>query len=97
MNSSNNCIDIGTCAKTMNFKGIGRNKLYEFLRNEKYLMHNNIPYQKTIDLEWFRVITQQYSVPSTGQVKTFLKTLVTQKGMKAISRQLAKHGYKKAK
>lgn len=33
-------------AKVLGIKGMGRNNLFEFLRQEKVLMNNNIPYQR---------------------------------------------------
>ena len=47
--SSKDAIDIGNCAKVLN-RNIGRNTLFEFLRNKKILNQDNIPYQKYIDL-----------------------------------------------
>lgn len=44
---SKDAIDMHAVAKTLNM-GIGRNKLFEFLRRQKVLMQNNIPYQSYI-------------------------------------------------
>ena len=33
-----------TVAKTLNFKGVGRNNLFEILRENKILQSNNQPY-----------------------------------------------------
>ena len=72
--SSKDAIDIGNCAKVLN-RNIGRNNLFEFLRNKKILQSDNIPYQKYIDSGYFRVIETKYTIPS-GETKISLKTLV---------------------
>lgn len=84
--SSKDAIDIGNCAKVLN-RHIGRNNLFEFLRNRKVLQSNNIPYQKYIDLGYFRVIESKYTIPS-GETKISLKTVVLQKGVAYINKIL---------
>ncbi len=84
--SSKDAIDIGNCAKVLN-RNIGRNNLFEFLRNKKILQSDNIPYQKYIDSGYFRVIETKYTIPS-GETKISLKTLVLQKGVAYINKLL---------
>ena len=84
--SSKDAIDIGNCAKVLN-RNIGRNSLFEFLRNQKILQQDNIPYQKYIDSGYFRVIETKYTIPS-GETKISLKTLVLQKGVAYINKLL---------
>lgn len=84
--SSKDAIDIGNCAKVLN-RSIGRNNLFEFLRNKKILQQDNIPYQKYIDQGYFRVIESKYTIP-TGETKISLKTLVLQKGVAYINKLL---------
>ena len=67
-------------------KGYGRNKIFEYLRNEKILDMNNIPYQRYVDSGWFRVIEQKYMRNGEQQVTT--KTLVYQKGIDAIRKRI---------
>ena len=83
---SKDAIDIGSAAKVLNM-GIGRNKLFEILRNKGILMNNNIPYQKYIDCGYFRVIEQKYTKPD-GTVCINIKTLVYQKGLDFIRKLL---------
>lgn len=83
---SKDAIDMQAVAKTLNV-GIGRNKLFEFLRNQKVLMQNNIPYQSYVDLGWFRVIESKYNKPN-GDVHINLKTVVLQKGLDGIRKLL---------
>lgn len=84
--SSKDAIDIGNCAKVLN-RNIGRNNLFEFLRNRKVLQQDNIPYQKYIDSGYFWVIETKYTIPS-GETKISLKTLVLQKGVAYINKLL---------
>jgi len=83
---SKNAIDIGSAAKVLDM-GIGRNKLFEILRNKGILMSNNIPYQKYIDRGYFRTIEQKYSKPD-GTICINIKTLVYQKGLDFIRKLL---------
>ena len=84
--SSKDAIDLGAAAKVLDI-GIGRNKLFELLRNKQILMQNNQPYQKFIDSGYFRVIEQKYVAGS--ETKISIKTLVYQKGLDFI-RKLVK-------
>lgn len=84
---SKDAIEIGQVAKVLEIPGIGRNKLFAFLREKQYLMENNIPYQKYIDNGYFRTIEQKYSMPD-GETRISIKTLVYQKGVDAIRRLL---------
>lgn len=81
---SKDAISIGEVAKTLNM-GIGRNRLFEILRNKNILQADNIPYQKYIDAGYFRVIEQKYTRPD-GETHISLKTLVYQKGLNYIRR-----------
>ena len=91
---SKDAIDMQAVAKVINM-GIDRNKLFDFLRNNKVLMQNNQPYQYYIDLGWFRVIESKYTKPS-GDICINLKTVVFQKGVDGI-RKLIKQKRKEAK
>ena len=79
---SKDAIDIGSAAKVLNM-GIGRNNLFEMLRNKGILMQNNQPYQRYIDLGYFRMIEQKYNKPD-GSTHISIKTLVYQKGLDYI-------------
>ena len=88
---SSDTIEIGEVAKVLNC-GIGRNKLFDFLRKEKVLMKNNIPKQHFVDEGYFRVIETKYTKPN-GDVSINLKTVVYQKGVDYIRKLLKKKGY----
>ena len=84
---SKTAIPIGDVAKILDMK-VGRNKLFEFLRDEKILMPDNRPYQKYIDAGYFRVVEQKYEV--NGEIRINIKTLVFQKGIDFIRKRLNK-------
>lgn len=92
---SKDAIDMQAVAKVINM-GIGRNKLFEFLRNNKVLMQNNQPYQYYIDLGWFRVIESKYTKPS-GDICINLKTVVFQKGVDGIRKLIKQNKHKNNK
>jgi len=75
-------IDMGHAAKTLNV-GIGRNKLFEILRNKSVLMRDNVPFQKYVDMGWFRCVEVKY-VRTNGDIHINIKTLVLQKGLDGI-------------
>lgn len=87
--SSKTAIQMSEVAKVLNYPGHGRNRLFEFLRNKKVLMANNIPYQKYVDCGYFRVIEQKYTKPS-GDTAINIKTLVYQRGINFIKKLLDK-------
>lgn len=87
-NSSDN-IDMNELAKLinnenilLNGKKVGRNKLFQWLREKKILMENNLPYQKYIDSGYFNVIETVKQTAYGSQ--TFRKTLVTGRGQLKI-------------
>ena len=87
--------EIGTVAKLLNFKGVGRNTLFDVLRKKGVLQANNIPYQKYVDNGYFRVIESKWNDYITGDVKISFKTVVYQKGVEFIARILRDLGYQK--
>lgn len=82
--SSSDCIEMKEVAKLLNIKDMGRNKLFEILRNKNILDRNNQPYQKYVDAGLFRIVESKYSV--NGDVRINLKTVVFQKGIDFIKK-----------
>lgn len=80
---SRSAISMAEAAKVIGM-GIGRNQLFGILREKKVLRENNEPYQKYIDLGWFRVVEQKWSSAGTGETNVSIKTLVYQKGIEGI-------------
>lgn len=83
---SKDAIPMAQVAKVLDM-GIGRNKLFAFLRENGVLRSNNEPYQEYIDKGWFRVVEQKFTTPD-GETRINIKTLVYQKGMNGINRML---------
>ena len=86
---SKTAIEMAAVAKVLNFNGVGRNKLFEILRDERILQSDNIPYQKYIDNGWFRTIEQKYS--KDGETYINIKTLVYQKGVDGIRKMIERY------
>jgi prophage antirepressor-like protein len=66
--------------------GTGRNRLYDFLRKQKILMSNNVPYQEYIDRGYF--VVKEKSIQMGEQVINKPQTYVTAKGVDFIFRLL---------
>ena len=90
---SKHTCDMQTVAKVLNFKGVGRNTLFEILRNENILQTDNKPYQKFVDAGWFRLIETKYNDEMSGELRIYFKTVVFQKGIEKISNILKQLGY----
>jgi prophage antirepressor-like protein len=80
--NTGNGVSIGDFAKTI---GLGQNKLFDWLRKNKYLMSNNIPYQQYIDNGYFKVI--EWVLEKKNEAK--FKTLITGKGQEYISSKIS--------
>lgn len=78
--SASNAISVRDFAKLLYDEKIkiGQNNLFKWLRDNGYLMRDNMPYQKYIDSGYFEIIEQTYETPYGTKVS--LKTLVTGKG-----------------
>lgn len=88
---SKDAISLGDAAKILDL-GVGRNKLFKFLRAEKILQSNNIPYQEYIDRGYFRTIEQKYTVNDETRIN--IKTLVYQRGLDYILKKWNKRYYR---
>lgn len=89
---SKDAIDMKDTANALHM-GIGRNKLFQFLRDQKILTQNNRPYQQYIDCGYFRVIEQKYD-RGYGETGVNIKTVVYQKGVDFIRKKLLEAGIK---
>jgi phage antirepressor YoqD-like protein len=89
---SEDLIEMSSVAKILNFKWIGRNRLFEFLRGKEILRHNNEPYQKYVDRGYFKIIEQVFD-NNYGDSMINRKTMVYQKGMDFIRKLLIEANY----
>ena len=90
VSDSSNLIDMGKMAKLLKDEkiNIGRNRLFEWLRNKGILMKNNVPYQKYIENGYFKIKESVYETPYGS--KTNVTTFVTGKGQIYITENLRK-------
>ena len=90
MSGNSDKIDIGDFAKMLKDENIkiGRNRLFQWFRDNKVFMKNNIPYQKYIDSNYFEVAQVVKSTPY-GE-KIFPKTVITGKGTIYFTEKIAR-------
>lgn len=83
-------IDVGAFAKLLHKKSvdIGRTRLFAWLREQKYLRHNNEPYQKWIDSGIFQ--TREFTYMAQGQPCIGIKTYITGKGQTYLANKIGK-------
>lgn len=88
VSNTTDLIDMGNMAKLLKDENInvGRNRLFDYLRKNKILMQNNLPYQRYIDEGYFRVKELTYSTPYGDKVQN--KTYVTGKGQIYLTEKL---------
>ncbi len=91
---STTTFEISKVAKMLNFIQVGRNNLFEILREQGILQRDNTPYQNYVDRGWFRLIETKYTKPN-GDVQLNYKTVVYQKGIEHIAKLLKRLGYQK--
>lgn len=77
--------------KKQKVKSIGRNRLFEILRDLGILMKDNRPYQSYVDLGYFKLV--EVSVPREGKDLVFIVTYVKQKGLEFLRKTLLNEGY----
>ena len=86
---SDDTMDFKQVAKVLNYKNIGRNTLFKILREKGILNSYNEPYQKYVNLGYFKVIENSF-IDCFGDVKIRTKTVVFQKGIDYINKLLEK-------
>lgn len=86
-------VDMDVAAKLLNFKGIGRNKLFGLLRDFKILDKYNRPYQQYVDKGWFKLVETSCVHTTTGDKLVNHKVVLFQKGLDNIHSILIKKGY----
>jgi anti-repressor protein len=79
---SDDTIDMAEVAKVLNC-GMGRNRIFQLLREKEILNNSNQPYQQFVDRGYFRVVESRFTLPD-GTTRINLKTVVFQKGLDFI-------------
>lgn len=87
---SSDTVDVGEFSKIVKNEhiDIGRNRLFEWLRRNKFLMSNNTPYQKYIERKYFEVV--ETTKETAYGTKVFTKVLITGKGQVFFVEKLRK-------
>lgn len=80
-------ITMSNLAKSLNIKGIGRNKLFKILRDNEVLRNNNEPYQRYVDSGYFEVLN------GNKNGFKYIQTVVTGKGMSWINKKMKQWEY----
>lgn len=93
---SETTVDFWQASEILNYKGLGRNKLFQYLRDKEILMSNNIPYQRYLDAGYFRLVKTTWNTPNNDRM-VYLKTVIYQKGLDFLSKIIEKDGYVKNK
>lgn len=84
--NTNGYYDVGTYAKILESKELGRTRLFSWLRDKKILMKDNVPYQNYT--KYFKVIP----VVNKFNGQTNYKTLIKPEGITYIYNKLLKDG-----
>lgn len=90
VSNTTSLIDMNQMAKLLNDENIniGRNRLFEILREREILRDNNEPYQRYIDSGYFKIKESTYETPYG--TKTYVKTYITGRGQIWITERLRK-------
>jgi len=84
-----NAIKIEEFAQPFKCGKVGRNNMFKFMRQQGLLKEENSPYQKYIDLKWFKVIKK--TAKKNGSKFSYNLTLITGKGQFEVSKLWNKH------
>lgn len=88
--------DVETVAKAFGIKGLGRNNLFRYLKDIEWLDKKNKPKQITIDRGY--VVAIPYTFKRGDSNINAIKTLLTEKGIRALYRRLSEiHLIKKSR
>lgn len=89
---ANGLTDITSFSKSLGIKGLGRNNMYKWLRNNGYLMKNNEPYQKYITQELFILKPNGEHKNKDGESIPDFKTYLTKKGVNYLLEKFINNG-----
>lgn len=94
--SSTDCITIEEMAKLLNTPDapLGRTRLYKWLRENKFLKKDNLPYQRYINQGYFTLHEYTYADKKYHQPRICTQARITPLGQNAIARKWAEvHGW----
>jgi phage antirepressor YoqD-like protein len=82
--------DVKTAAKLLN-AGMGRTKLFQYLRTHGFLMQDNEPYQAFINKGLFKLIRKDIRGRQGQLLFWQTVTLISDKGISYIEKHIADH------
>lgn len=82
---SDEWMEMSEVAKLLNYQKLGRNKIFNILRENKILRKNNQPYQEYVDRGYFKLIEQVYTT-TYNDTRISYKTVISQKGLDYIKK-----------
>jgi anti-repressor protein len=85
--------DMKQVAKILNYKNLGRNKLFDYLQEKGIISEHKEPYQRFVDAGYFKVVEESFE--NNGYNGVYLKTVVTQKGIDYIGKLLKEDNYER--
>lgn len=80
--SSKDLIDMQEVAKSIGFEYLGRNKIFDILREKGILDSRNYPYQRYVNEKYFKLV--EVVKPIHGKTRIFFQTFAYQKGVNYI-------------
>lgn len=91
-------ITLQAAGKALYSKGYstGPDKIFAQLRDAGLLIHGNMPRQSAMERGLFRVESGTWEHPKTGETQPYCRTFVTSKGLREISRLMARPTIKKS-
>ena len=72
-----NTLSVGEVAKIF---GTGEVRFFRWLRSQKFLMQDNLPYQEFLERGYFKVREGTYPAAGSGEPRVYRKTVITGKG-----------------
>jgi phage antirepressor YoqD-like protein len=85
---SDDWMEMSAAVKVLAYKGWGRNKVFELLRDRQILRYNNEAYQQYVERGYFKTVEQIFENPY-GETMINRKTMVSQRGLDFIRKLIA--------
>lgn len=90
--SPESCLDLKQVADGLNVPRMGRNNLFKYLRQKKFITQNDVvPYHNRVEEEL--AVVQTISIEIKGEPYTKQKTKLTFKGLEWLIKKLTQDGY----
>jgi phage antirepressor YoqD-like protein len=89
VSAATNSLPVAEVAKIF---GTGEVRFFRWLRSQRFLMENNVPYQEYLDRGYFKVKEGTYPAAGSGEPKVYRKTLITGKGQVYLAERFRGEG-----